>query len=334
MKSKIKGGSRRRLHVALILLLLLAFTGFATPFRGLLNPGPPCSLADQIIAANDDKSSGDCPAGDGIDTIRLNDSVVLRRALPAITSEIVIESGGHTIDGGGKHRIFEVRGGVLHINDLTIIDGEGAKSGAILLSGGAELVFERSVITDSSAVLDAAIASEQSKVSLIESDFFDNSASGNGSAIHHTGSELSISGSSFENNSAAKGGAIGGMDTWLTINDSELHSNFAEETGGGLPVLNGSLLMKGSEILSNSAVEGGGIYSEDARLSISESYISENQADRGGGVYYTGGVFTLKGSIFSANCAYEWGASLYSDSVALDERNNTFEDSKYGFCDD
>ena len=124
------------------------------------------------------------------------------------------------------------------------------------------------------------------------------------------------------------------MGAWLTINDSELHNNSAEDIGGGLHVLNGSLLMKGSKILGNSAVEGGGIYSKDARLLVSESYISENQANRGGGVYYTGGVFTLQDSVTCANCASVWGASLYSDTVTLDETNNTFEDSMYGFCDD
>lgn len=356
MKSKIKGGSRRRLHVALVLLLMLAFTGFAIPFRGLLNPGPPCSLADQIIAANDDKPAGGCPAGDGTDIIRLHDSVVLSRALPEITSEIVIEGGGHTIDGGGKHRIFEARGGVLHINDLTIIGGEAAKGGALMLSGGAELVFERSVIKDSSAVLGAAIASEQSKVSLIDSDFLANSASGNGGAIHHTGSELSISGSVFDGNSGGYGGGVFAIRSDVRVIDSAFQKNRAEAGGGiyvqdadahisGVSLENqrtdlnggaiysyrGSLTVSDSRILENWVLDenglGGAIAGFRASIRITESLISGNWGAGHGGAIHSGrGTLVINDSDLTSNSAI-YGGAVSGKYAAIDVTDSTIDDN-------
>ena len=308
MKSKSKGRPRRRMYIALILLLILAFTGFAIPFRGLLSPGPPCSLADQIIAANDDKAAGGCPAGDGIDTIRLHDSVVLSRALPAITSAIVIEGGGHTIDGGGKHRIFDVRGGVLHIDDLTIIGGEAAKGGAILLSRGAELVLNRSEIKDSSAVIGAAIASEQSKVSLIDSKFLNNSASGNGGAIHHTSSELSISGSRFVGNRGSYGGGVFTIRSDVRVHDSTFEENRAE-AGGGIYLQDADARISGASLQNNRTdLNGGAIYSYRGSLTVSDSQIIENwvldENGQGGAIGSHRAWIRITGSVISGN----WGA--------------------------
>lgn len=356
MKSKINGRSRRRMYIALILLLMLAFTGFATPFRGLLNPGPPCTLADQIIAANDDKVSGGCPAGDGVDTIRLHDSVALSQALPVITSAIVIEGGGHTIDGDGKHQIFDVRGGLLHINDLTIIGGEATKGGAIMLIGGAELVFKRSAIKDSSAIIGGAIGSEHSKVSLIDSDFLDNSASGNGGAIHHTSSELSISGSSFVGNSGAYGGGVfsirsdvrvvdstfeenraeagGGIyvqDTDAHVSGASLENNRTDLNGGAIYSYRGSLTVSDSRIVENWVLDengkGGAIGGHRASIRITESRISGNWgAGHGGGVHSGRGTLVINDSDLTANSAI-YGGALSGRHAAIDVTDSTIDDN-------
>ena len=47
----------------------------------------------------------------------------LTEPLPPITGTITIEGGGHTISGDAKYRIFEVNGGRLTINSLTMTDG-------------------------------------------------------------------------------------------------------------------------------------------------------------------------------------------------------------------
>ena len=68
-----------------------------------------CNLSDQIIAANTDLASGDCPAGSGSDTITLTGDVVLTEPLPLITSTITMNGNGYSISGDDQFRILERR---------------------------------------------------------------------------------------------------------------------------------------------------------------------------------------------------------------------------------
>lgn len=62
-----------------------------------LNGAGCSSLADAIKAANTDAASGNCPAGNGADTITFLANVALREELPAVSSDITFEGGGHTL---------------------------------------------------------------------------------------------------------------------------------------------------------------------------------------------------------------------------------------------
>lgn len=70
--------------------------------------GTACTLADAITAANTDTAKGGCPAGSGADTITLQADAVLAAALPAITSAVTIEGGGHKIDGQKNEAVGSV----------------------------------------------------------------------------------------------------------------------------------------------------------------------------------------------------------------------------------
>ena len=80
----------------------------APPARAAIPPD--CSLGDQIVAANTDAPAGACPAGDGADTISLTKDLWLSGPLPPITSDITIRGNGHTLDGAGRYRIFDIGG--------------------------------------------------------------------------------------------------------------------------------------------------------------------------------------------------------------------------------
>ena len=83
-----------------------------------------CTLSDAIKAANTDTTVGDCPAGDGADTISLSGYIGLAAALPPITTEMTVEGGGYTISGNNRFRIFVVNGGTLTVNELTMTKGK------------------------------------------------------------------------------------------------------------------------------------------------------------------------------------------------------------------
>ena len=81
-----------------------------------------CTLADHIRSANSNTSIGGCPQGTSHDIITLSEDITLGEALPPITGTITIEGNGHTIDGDFRHRILDVDGGRLRVNNLTLTE--------------------------------------------------------------------------------------------------------------------------------------------------------------------------------------------------------------------
>ena len=174
-----------------------------------------CPLPDQIIAANTDTALGNCPAGNGADTIHLIRDIDLDAALPPITSEITIEGNGYTISGSGKFRIFDVDGGALTILDMTLRDGDAIQGGAIRLINGARVSATNVTFSENVAIEGGAIATESSNVRLDVSDsrFIGNRADRNGGALLADGGIVNISGSAFRDNRANHGGYGGAIET-------------------------------------------------------------------------------------------------------------------------
>ncbi len=211
-------------------------------------PTPPpavCSFYDQIIAANTDRPAGLCPAGNGADTITLSEDVTLSARLPEITSQLTIEGNGYTISGAKKYRIFDVRGGRLTLNNLTVRDGwvgRNTQGGAIRVGTGGRLIVNNSSFVNNSAGGNGgAIWMEYDSHSLTinSSRFIGNVASLSGSAI---GSALaydraiSITNSSFiDNGGLYDGGAINaGNDVRLDIANSSFSNNQTYAGGSAL----------------------------------------------------------------------------------------------------
>ena len=176
-------------------------------------PIPPlvCSLADQIVAANRDWPAGGCPGGSGGDVISLDKDITLFAALPAITSNIVIEGNGHTISGSGRYRIFDVDGGILTIRNLTMTEGYAAQDGGAirLQNDGKVFVSDSRFYKNSAGGVGAAIfigwqGVYNSRVSVRRSSFVENIAWGisGGGGIYAGGGSVSVSESSFVRNSS------------------------------------------------------------------------------------------------------------------------------------
>ena len=181
-----------------------------------------CTLADHIKSANTNTAVGFCPAGTSHDVITITEDITLTEPLPPITSTITIEGGGHTISGKKEFRIFEVGGGRLTINNLTLTSGRAdtiggrgggglGKGGAVWAHSGAELIVNHSVLSrNQSHFSGGAISVSQSKLTVNNSSFFDNTVGHNGGAIAIQRGTIEISNSSFLANEALAydGGAI------------------------------------------------------------------------------------------------------------------------------
>jgi len=98
-----------------------------------------CSLREAIVNANDDAQTyPDCPAGDGVDTITLDEPTYTLtdtfayadgpNGLPSITSEIIIEGNGAVIERDSaaeeRFRLFHISSaGNLTLNNTTVRGG-------------------------------------------------------------------------------------------------------------------------------------------------------------------------------------------------------------------
>ncbi len=205
-------------------------------------PVPPlvCSLAEQIVAANRDRPAGGCPAGSGVDTIVLDKDITLFEALPAITSQIVIEGNGHSISGDRNFRIFEVDGGILTVKNLTMMDGRGwsDNGGAIrLLNGGRATVSDSRFINNSAAnggaVSIGLVGTDNSWLKVTDSHFESNSSG----AIFAGSGSISVRNSSFVSNGGRSSSAIGVINPFTRLD--VVNSSFINNRGGAISMDNG-----------------------------------------------------------------------------------------------
>lgn len=249
-----------------------------------------CSLADHIRSANTNTAIGGCPQGTSHDVITITEDITLSEALPPIQGTITIEGNGKTISGDYKYRIFDVLGGRLTINNLTLrlgratgagdINSKEAYGGAVRLRSGS-LIVNGSTFINNVANHGGAIAVRHSRPTLIvnNSRFINNSAISNGGALHMSGGTASIAKSSF----------IGNMQT----------SSWRGDGGGAI------------------AIDGGG-------LSASNSTFNGNRADHGGALSITNGTATLTHLTFLDNQADSMEGHaiwLNPDDELVDRRN-------------
>ena len=131
-------------------------------------------------------------------------------------------------------------------------------------------------------------------------------------------SGLSISGGG----GVGQGAGILAQNASLTLVNSKVFSNVANQAGGGIFALGGTLKVQNSSIMNNRASNsslafGGGIVSWGAATTISGSTVSENSVyavdtqssggtvyGTGGGIYAQAGTLDISGSTLSGNLIY------------------------------
>ena len=240
-------------------------------------PGPEasvCTLAVQIRAANTDQAQGKCPAGSGADTIDLTADIVLDAALPPITSELSINSHGFTISGNHRHRIFNVQGGKLALNNMTLTEGYSTTMGSAIYVLDGALELSNIVIADNKAEIEGALVNEFGSMRIFGSAFSNNL----GTAIVN-GGDASIILSTFRHNSGFFGGAIQNRGT-LDVRSSEIVENYAESWGAA--VMNEGTASVVDCTISRNADEGKRLYGviyNQGHLTVAGNTFSDNRAE-------------------------------------------------------
>jgi hypothetical protein len=278
---------------------------------------------------------------------------------PLLTVQNLAFTQGYTTDvmnttttKQGGAAIFE-DGGSLTVIGCTFTDnhcastGQDVSGGAINGQGIGTLIVEGSTFTGNSGSNGGAIGTQDENVTVVNSTFTGNKATGtggnpgnggDGGAMSYDGAKISwtMCGDTFSNNSAnASGGAIFRVaygDEAVSIDRSTFDGNSVDpSTGnaGGLYLEYATITMTGTTISHNSAHFGGGIWiGHNAVAKITNDTIADNTATMGGGVWFAGGVtgtllnVTVAGNAGNGLAGGDTGVTLENMLVAANTKGS------------
>lgn len=287
--------------------------------------GPDCTLRDAITAANTDVATGGCAAGNGADTIRLPvDATILLteidneiygpNGLPAITSKVIINGNGSTVERDGADETPEFRiltvmaDGGLTLENLTISNGlfetapYSAKGGGIRNLGS--LTLTRSSVTGNTADLGAGIHSTGSLI-LNNTTVSGNFGGDLGGGIYNNG-VLIMNDSTLSNNEVSDfgGGILNQSSGTAMVTNSTISGNADSFHGAGIGNF-GTMTIINTMVSGNvdTGQGGSGIWNLAGSLTLIDSTVKGNTASLagGGGIFAAAGTVTVTGSTVCGN---------------------------------
>ena len=231
----------------------------------------------------------------GSASVALSADIALAEPLPPISGALAIKGNGHTLNGYGQFRMFDVVGGTLTLQNLALIGGYAKDDGgAIRVQNDAQIELSSVSFIDNHARSGGAIAGFYGSVNISRSVFFNNSASMGGGAIFWIAGDLAAQGSVFMNNTAGQsGGAIEARAGEAKIMNSSLLGNSASN-GGGIAVGGGAVTMTHLTLADNQTMPGGAsIHRWDGQAVLRNSIVTGAGEGRG----CTGGLDESSGNI-------------------------------------
>lgn len=250
-------------------------------------------------------------------------------------SDCTIRNGQEPAADGGAIANTNAAG-TLHLTGCALRNnssGAGSnfgRGGAIANSG--ILTIDRCTFQDNSADIGGAIWNGNS-LTINDSTLSSNSALPTGGAIFSNAGAVTISNSKFSGNSASgdsttggRGGAIWVGNGTMTMRSSVMTANFASDPanrsgpeGGGIAVGSAAVNVTGCLFAANSAQQslpyvsdtigrGGAIANVSGNVSVRNSTFCGNISSLGGGIY-TSSNLTVASCTFNANQAGTYGGS-------------------------
>lgn len=189
-----------------------------------------CTLREAIQAAMNNADYHECvntgdPYGDdyiqfSISGTTIGDrTITLGASLPTInigTLTINGNNGGNPviIDGAGAHRVLGLTGGTVTLGNLTVQNGSAANGGGAFVTNSTLIVLRSAFLDNAATGGDggAINCNVGCQVTIANSTFAGNGASGAGGAVENNTGTLSIYNSTFTANTATSSG--GAISTW------------------------------------------------------------------------------------------------------------------------
>ena len=226
-------------------------------------------------------------AGDGY-TIHIADGNYVNDKTLSISKSLTLEGSANTVIEGNASKIMEVTAdATVVLTNLSFTNGNAALVGAI---------------------------SNEGKLTISNSNFYSNKATGNSGTIITNKNKLNINNSKFYQNSAGKGVVNNQNDALLVIDNSEFYNNDMTSFSNsyGIVYTTSANATISNTVFRNNAVKyGGAIYatkSSDATIgivNIINSTFEGNSANtgQGGALFVSGGECIIKESMFINNKA-------------------------------
>ena len=271
---------------------------------GVVVPRINCEVGDSASAeAKIDEATGaTLPAGQDriiLDVSGTDAGMILLDSTLMVSSEIVLEGRGFSVNGGGK-QIFNVTAGSLTLKNLTLSGGFSPTNGGAIAVSNAALTLTNSVVSGNGAQgLGGGIYALDSDVTLVDSVVSGNVTNANAEDFEPVADEqadteaeaeaqadIRLTAADLPDANRVSGGGIYFISdsNRLLVERSGIDSNISPGRGGGLYIEGGSAIINNSTISGNSAgLDGGGVYSSSAS-SVTHATIIGNRAPSGGGI--------------------------------------------------
>jgi hypothetical protein len=216
-----------------------------------------------------------------------------------LTADIIISSGGGSLNSSGKQFTLAAASGTKVLN-------RGAYPGIFISGSSGTVTLGDDDFPDTTLILDGG-----------------NISTGTNPLINITGSTVVMKGNTvLQNNrrtSNDSGAAVSMSSGTFTMYGGSITGNTATGIGNGGAVFmsNGTFTMYEGSITGNTAYNGGAINITGGTFTMKNGSISNNTATNGGGAVYmnaTSGIFTMEGGSISSNeqqDPYSNGGAIY-----------------------
>ena len=270
------------------------------------------------ISSEDSQVVGDSPSGEVWVATTGSDDNDGSQANPVATIAKAIELAGdgytiHIADGNyvNDKTLSISKSLTLEGSANTVIDGNASK--IMEVTADATVVLTNLSFTNGNAALVGAISNE-GKLTISNSNFYSNKATGNSGTIITNKNKLNINNSKFYQNSAGKGVVNNQNNALLVIDNSEFYNNNMTSFSNsyGIVYTTSANATISNTVFRNNAVKyGGAIWatkSSDATIgivNIINSTFEGNSANtgQGGALFVSGGECIIKESMFINNKA-------------------------------
>ena len=248
-----------------------------------------------------------------------------------INNNLTIDGNGYTIDLGGKIRFLNINSNkVVILKNINVKNGGGNSEAGAIRSEKSHLTIINSNFTDNSASLrGGVIYFREGNFTLENCSFSGNTIGSYGGGAVYTSPEtnqikINIIGSSFDDNHATYGGAVY-VNTGCNVN--LINSNFTANIGSGGGAIYTCSNIEITDVLfsANNATNGGVVYISNTAPKFMNDSFTNNHANSGGVVYVTNyGSVNFYNSSFTSNNASMGGVVyIYSGCGA------TFDNSSF-----